>query len=81
MTAVIPVQNTKTVHCIIQEGIRYCESTPVTRQDLGEIFIITSLLIVYLGFLGWLTVENDSFTYFFAGIFIPMFVAGLIMAF
>lgn len=37
--------------CIIQQGVRYCEDTPITKHEFGAISIFIILIIIWSGIL------------------------------
>jgi hypothetical protein len=76
-TVIVPTHTTKTVDCIIQDGIKYCEKTDLTNQETGVVFIGIAVLIAYMVFLGYLTEEFDNFLILIIGIIAPLVIFGL----
>lgn len=56
---IAPVQHTRYVNCIIQDGVRYCENQPADPQVFGRAGVIVILWV--LGFAWCLNewVEKD----------------------
>lgn len=52
---IVPVYNPpRTINCIVQDGIRYCENQPITQEDEKMIggtvllFVVWILVFIYL---------------------------------
>ncbi len=79
-TIIIPVQTTKEVNCIIQEGVRYCEKEDVTSQELGFLLLAIAAIIIWAFFWAWFSLEKDIIWLFpIMAIIAPLLIGGLIL--
>lgn len=56
---IIQTQHTRIVNCIFQEGIRYCENQPITREDMKGASIAILALIVWTLLILYLWMERE----------------------
>lgn len=77
---IIPMTNTRTRDCIVQEGVRYCESQPMSNHDLGMLFLLMLVLIAWFGFWTWCSTETEMGFWALAIAFcLPLAVGALIL--
>lgn len=61
MTAVIaPMRTTRTVECIVQDGIKYCEQIDFPDKELGVILLGFFAYICWFFFWAWYGEKKDS---------------------
>lgn len=87
-TTVVPINTTRTVHCIIQDEVKYCESNPMTKQEGGLVALLVAGLILWFMFWSWVSfkVENRYGIYLLVplllgGFVLPSMVIGLVLLF
>jgi hypothetical protein len=80
---IVPITNTRTRDCIVQDGQRYCEDTDLTPREVGFIIIGVVVLTAYLGFLMWLNLDKDIpiSKVLVLGIALPLLVLSLFLIF
>jgi len=60
-TMIIPVQTTRTIECIVQEGKKFCETSDISGNELGMTIIIT---VLWMGGIAALVIKSiDWFEY------------------
>lgn len=57
---IIPITTTQTRDCIIQEGVRYCESQNVSHKDVGIVFGVVALFSIYCGLVVYAVTNSDT---------------------
>lgn len=78
---IMPMPVTQKRDCIVQEGIRYCESNPLTKHDLGWMSVIMLVVILWFGFWAWLGIEKDWGMWAMAICFLVPFALGSLLLF
>ncbi len=79
-TIIVPVQTTKEVNCIIQEGIRYCEKKEIPKEEVGYGLLFIALFFAWVIFWAWFAAEKDKGMFaLFCGLFAPLIIGGLIL--
>lgn len=67
--------------CIVQDGVRYCETNNLTPEQLGVGILVIIAVCVYLWFLGWLAIEREynGFLVVLLGLILPAVALVLIL--
>ena len=80
---IIPVTQTRTVHCIIEQGIRYCEDTNLSKNEIGAGLLIVVGIALVMGGAFWigsiLSDKYDNFALLILSVLTPLFIAGIIL--
>lgn len=71
------------VNCILQEGVRYCESNPVSPNQFGFLLIGLSIYMIYVMVCFWLSEKlrgyiNELVVIFTLTILLPSLIGGII---
>jgi len=83
---IIPIQNTKVVDCIVQDGVRYCEKTDITTHEGGLIALGLVVMFLWIAMWIWIGIKVEEYTNsfyalpiaLFGGIMLPILVFGLL---
>lgn len=80
---IIPITNTRTRDCIIQEGVRYCESQNASPKDVGIILGCVALYFVYVGLVFYFVEKSDTYNQlewvFFWAMIVPLIVGSVVL--
>jgi hypothetical protein len=83
---IIPINNTREVNCIVEQGVRYCEKKDFSKQEVAVVFLGLSIIILWLMFWGWLSfrVEDTvepTIVFIIGGIVAPLIIIGTLFLF
>lgn len=59
-TIIIPHQTTREVNCIIQDGVRYCENQPLTKEGARGASIVIVVMVLWMLLIGWVAMGLDK---------------------
>ena len=80
MPIIIPIASHSVRDCIIQSGVRYCESAPLNHNSVG--WLLLGFLALVLWYVMWTWIAETYFdmslgVLFGGGFGIPLLVAGI----
>lgn len=77
----MPMNNTRTVDCIVVEGTRYCEKLALSTSDIGIALLVIAVAMCWVSFWMWYGLfKSESMLVTLGGGFIfPMVVGGVIL--
>jgi len=80
---IIPITNTRTRDCIIQDGVRYCESRNVSPHDVGVILGGIALYFIYCALAIYFVTQSDTYNeaewILFWTILVPLIVGSAVL--
>jgi len=67
--------------CIVQDGVKYCETSNLTPEQLGTGILAIIAICLYLWFLGWLAIEREynGFLVVLIGLILPTVALAIIL--
>ena len=57
---IMPIQHTKEITCIMQDGVRYCENNPLTKEQNGIMALGIVALMLWFMFWFWLSFKIED---------------------